>query len=109
MAAFRLLHGRFKVLGFRIGNVAYCTDTNQIPPESLALLDGLDVLVLDALRPQPHVSHFSLDQAIAVSQQLRPKLTLLTHLSHELEHAATVARLPPGIAPAYDGLRVPLT
>jgi phosphoribosyl 1,2-cyclic phosphate phosphodiesterase len=109
MSAFRLLHGRFKVLGFRIGKVAYCTDTNQIPPESLAQLEGLDVLILDALRAEPHVSHFSLDQAIAVSEQLRPKLTLLTHLSHDLEHAATVARLPAGIAPAYDGLRLPLT
>ena len=109
ITALRLLHGRFQVLGFRIGNVAYCTDTNAIPPESWPLLAGLDVLVLDALRPEPHVTHFSLDEAVAVATRLGAKQTLLTHLSHELEHEATAARLPPGIALAYDGLRVPLT
>lgn len=109
ISALRLLHGRFQVLGFRFGNVAYCTDTNNIPPESWPLLAGLDVLVLDALRPEPHATHFSLDEAVAVARQLGAKQTLLTHLSHELEHAATAASLPPDIALAYDGLRVPLT
>jgi phosphoribosyl 1,2-cyclic phosphate phosphodiesterase len=109
ITALRLLHGRFQVLGFRVGKVAYCTDTNAIPPESWPLLTGLDLLVLDALRPEPHATHFSLDEAVAVAQRLAPKQTLLTHLSHELEHEATAAGLPPGIALAYDGLRVPLT
>ena len=105
ITALRLQHGRFEVLGFRIGNVAYCTDTNAIPPESWSLLAGLDLLVLDALRPQPHATHFSLDEAVAVATHLGAKQTLLTHLSHELEHEATAAGLPPGIALAYDGLR----
>lgn len=105
----RLLHGRFRVLGFRIGNVAYCTDTNNIPAESMPLLEGLDVLVLDCLRPRPHMTHFSLDEAIDIARQLRPKRTLFTHMSHELEHAATNAALPPGMELAYDGLRLPLT
>ena len=106
----RLKHGpRFDVLGFRIGNVAYCTDTSGIPPESLALLEGLDVLVLDALRERPHVTHFSLDQAIEIARQLRPRRTIFTHMSHDLGHAATNARLPPGMELGYDGLRVPLT
>jgi phosphoribosyl 1,2-cyclic phosphate phosphodiesterase len=104
----RLGHGRFRVLGFRIGNVAYCTDTNLIPEVSLPLLDGLDVLVLDALRPRPHSTHFGLDQAIAAARHLRPKRTLFTHMSHELEHQATNATLPEGLELAYDGLRLPL-
>lgn len=105
----RLLHGRFEVLGFRVGNIAYCTDTNKIPDESRALLQGLDVLILDALRPRPHVSHFSLDEAVAVALELKPKRTVFTHMGHELEHAAVNAALPPGMELAYDGLRVPLT
>jgi phosphoribosyl 1,2-cyclic phosphate phosphodiesterase len=105
----RLHHGRFRVLGFRIGNVAYCTDTNEIPPESWPLLEGLDTLILDALRVQPHATHFSLEQAVAVAERLRPRRTLFTHLSHDLEHAATNAGLPAGMSLAYDGLHVPLT
>jgi len=105
----RLRHGlRFDVLGFRIGNVAYCTDVNAIPAESMLLLQGLDVLVLDALRPQSHTTHFSLDEAIAVARELAPQQTYFTHMSHELEHEATNAALPPGMALAYDGQRIPL-
>lgn len=105
----RLIHGRFRVLGFRYGNIAYCTDTNQIPDESWPALTGLDVLVLDALRHKPHSTHFSLDEAVAIAQRVGAKRTLLTHMSHDLEHAATNAALPPGIELAYDGLRLPLT
>ena len=105
----RLGHGPWRILGFRTGNVAYCTDTNEIPPESWPLLEGLDVLILDALRPRPHTSHFSLSQAIEVAQRLKPKRTLFTHMSHDLEHQATNNALPPGMELAYDGLRVPLT
>lgn len=105
----RLLHGKMGILGFRVGNVAYCTDTNGIPPESMARLEGLDVLILDALREEPHVTHFSLDEAMAVARQLAPRRTYFTHLSHRLEHEATSRRLPPGMELAYDGLRIPLT
>lgn len=105
----RLIHGpRFQVLGFRIGKIAYCTDTNQIPDDSWPLLEGLDTLILDALRPQPHVSHFCLDEAVAVAERVRARRTLFTHISHELDHAQTNARLPAGMELAYDGLRVPL-
>jgi phosphoribosyl 1,2-cyclic phosphate phosphodiesterase len=105
----RLKHGkRFEVLGFRFGNVAYCTDTNAIPPESIQRLQGLDVLVLDALRPRGHATHFSLEEAIEVARALAPRQTYFTHMSHELEHEATNALLPPGMALAYDGLRIPL-
>jgi phosphoribosyl 1,2-cyclic phosphate phosphodiesterase len=105
----RMWHGKFRVLGFRIGNIAYCTDTNGIPTESLAQLHGLDVLILDALRARPHVSHFSLDQAVEVARQLRPKRTLFTHMCHDLEHEATNATLPEGMELAYDGLRLELS
>jgi phosphoribosyl 1,2-cyclic phosphate phosphodiesterase len=105
----RLGHGRFRVLGFRIDNVAYCTDTNSIPEASSPLLEGLDVLVLDALRPRPHSTHFGLGQAIAAARRLRPKRTFFTHMSHELEHETTNATLPAGMELAYDGLRLPLS
>jgi phosphoribosyl 1,2-cyclic phosphate phosphodiesterase len=102
----RLHHGRFRVLGFRFGNIAYCTDVNAIPGESLSLLSGLDVLILDALRPRPHPTHFSLDEAIEMARQIGAKRTFFTHMSHELEHAETNARLPPGMELAYDGLKL---
>ena len=105
----RLRHGHFDVLGFRVGNVAYCTDTNEIPQESWPLLADLDVLILDSLRRRPHVTHFSLQEAIEVAERVRPKRTFFTHLSHELEHDATNASLPAGMELAYDGLRIPLT
>ncbi len=105
----RLAHGRSQVLGFRVGKVAYCTDCNFIPNETWPLLSGLDVLILDALRPRPHVTHFSLTEAIAIAERVGAKRTLFTHMSHELEHEATSSQLPPGMELAYDGLRVPLT
>jgi phosphoribosyl 1,2-cyclic phosphate phosphodiesterase len=104
----RLLHGRSGVLGFRFGDVAYCTDVKEIPPESMSLLTGLDVLILDALRREPHVTHMSLGEALDAAARLAPKRTFLTHLSHSLEHEATNAELPPGVDLAYDGLRIPL-
>lgn len=106
----RLKHGpRFEVLGFRVGNIAYCTDTNAIPPESFPLLEGLDVLVLDALRDRPHATHFSLEEALAVSRRISPRRTVLTHVSHELDYESTNARLPAGIELACDGMRIPLS
>jgi len=105
----RLNHGKFRVLGFRIGNFAYCTDTNEIPPESWPLLEGLDTLVLDALRFKPHQTHFSLDEAVEVAQKLRPQQTYFTHVSHEMEYDTVNALLPPRMQLAYDGLRVALS
>lgn len=99
-----LVHAHFNVLGFRIDDVAYCTDVSRIPPESWPLLEGLRVLVLDALRNKPHLAHFSVDQALEVVDRLKPGKTYLTHMSHDLEHEATNRRLPPGVELAYDGL-----
>jgi phosphoribosyl 1,2-cyclic phosphate phosphodiesterase len=105
----RLRHGRGDVLGFRFGNLAYCTDTNAIPPASWPLLEGLDVLILDALRSRPHVTHFSLDEAVEVARRAAARQTYFTHMSHDLEHEATCRRLPRGMSLAYDGLRIPLS
>lgn len=102
-------HGpHFDVLGFRIGDFAYCTDTNSIPESSMELLDGLDTFVVDALRRKAHPTHFSLDEAVEVAQRVKARRTYLTHLSHDLEYEATNAILPAGIELAYDGLRVGL-
>lgn len=101
-----VLHGPTTVLGFRFGDVAYVTDTNQIPPASLEQLRGLDVLILDALREQPHPTHFSVSEALAVVAELRPRRTYLTHICHDLLHAETNQRLPPGVELAYDGLTI---
>jgi len=106
----RLVHGpTVPVLGFRFGNVAYCTDVNAIPASSMEQLRGLDVLVLDCLRREPHATHFGLNQALAAVEELQPRRTLLTHMSHQLDHDAINAELPPGVELAYDGLEVLLT
>ena len=97
------------MLGFRIGNVAYCTDTNSIPAASMDQLRGLDVLVLDCLRHKPHTTHFGLDEALDIAAELAPRRTLLTHISHDFLHEEINAKLPRGVELAYDGLSVPLT
>lgn len=101
-----LLHGTTSVLGFRFGPVAYVTDCNRIPPESMEMLRGLEVLVLDALRWRPHPTHFNVDQALEVVDRLRPRRTYLTHTTHDLEYSATNEKLPDGVEMAYDGLTV---
>ena len=99
-----LLHGGFDVLGFRFDDVAYCTDVSGIPADSWPRLEGLRVLVLDALRPHPHPGHFSIDQALEVIARLKPGRAYLTHMTHEVDHETTNRRLPPGVELAYDGL-----
>ena len=101
-----LLHASMPVLGFRVGNLAYCTDVSEIPESSFGLLEGLDVLILDALQYRPHVSHFTIDQAIAAAKRLGAKQTYFTHIAHGVSHATASEQLPDGIKLAYDGLRV---
>jgi phosphoribosyl 1,2-cyclic phosphate phosphodiesterase len=103
-----ILHGRREILGFRIGGFAYLTDCSHLPDSSKALLDNLDLLVLGALRDRPHPTHFSLEQAVAAARDVAPARALFTHISHELPHVATCARLPASMALAYDGLSVDL-
>jgi phosphoribosyl 1,2-cyclic phosphate phosphodiesterase len=97
-------HGKLDILGYRVGRFAYLTDVSTIPDDSFALLDGLDVLVLSALRPRPHPTHLSLDQAIAEARRVGARRTLLTHMGHEMPHAAISGNLPPGVELAHDGL-----
>ena len=98
-----LMHGSMPILGFRIGNLAYCTDVSFIPETSFPLLEGLDVLVLDALQHKKHITHFSVEQAIEAAQRIGAKQTLFTHIGHTLAHDATNRALPPNIRLAYDG------
>lgn len=101
-----LQHGRYAVFGFRLGTMAYCTDVNRIPDESWPLLEDLDVLVLDALRHTPHPTHFSLGEALAVIERVRPRQAYLTHISCRLDPAQAKKEMPPNVQLAYDGLRV---
>jgi phosphoribosyl 1,2-cyclic phosphate phosphodiesterase len=101
-----LRHGGMTVLGFRLGGFAYATDCNEIPPESRVLLRGLDLLILDALRFTPHPTHFTLPEALAMIEELQPRRALLTHIAHEIDHAAVAATLPPAVELGYDGLIV---
>lgn len=101
-----ITHGPRDILGFRIGRFAYLTDCNAIPDASWPLLDGLDVLVVGALRDRPHPSHFTVAEAIEAARRANASRAFFTHMCHDLGHAATNARLPQGMALAYDGLTI---
>jgi phosphoribosyl 1,2-cyclic phosphate phosphodiesterase len=99
-----LWHGARTIFGYRIGSFAYLTDCSAIPDASWPLLDGVEIVVIDALRERPHPTHLSVDQALAVVERLAPERAWFTHMCHDLPHAATCARLPAGVELAYDGL-----
>lgn len=102
-----LMHGKMPILGYRFGDIGYLTDVKTIPDESIKLLQNLDVLVMTALRKDPHPAHMSLDEALRAAETLEPKLTLFTHIAHEMGRYANVsAELPAGTALAIDGLTV---
>ncbi len=104
-----VFHGELSITGYRFGNVAYITDVSTIPEESFALLEGLDVLILSALRHAPHPSHATLDQAVRWANRIGARQTWFTHISHDLGAAETNANLPEGMALAHDGLTLPVT
>lgn len=101
-------HGPTEVFGYRLGAFAYLTDCNTIPEASLGLLDGVEVLILDALRYRPHSTHFSVDEALAEAERIGARRTIFTHLAHEIDYAAPAVALPPGVELGYDGLRLEL-
>ena len=103
-----LMHGTRPILGFRIGNFAYLTDCSRIPDETWPLLDGLDTMILDALRHRPHPTHFTVAEALQVVDRARPRATYFTHICHDLPHVDTNRALPEGVQLAYDGLVVPI-
>jgi phosphoribosyl 1,2-cyclic phosphate phosphodiesterase len=102
-----ILHGDLSIAGFRAGSAAYLTDMSSIPDSSLPLLEDLEVLIIDALRPQPHPSHANVEQALAWIERLAPRRAFFTHMSHELEHSEAEQELPAHVRLAYDGLRIP--
>ena len=101
-----LMHGDLPVLGFRVGRLAYCTDVSRIPDASFPLLEGLDVLVLDALQHKKHTTHFNLEEAVEAAERIGAAQTWFTHIAHGLPHAQTNRELPPEMQLAYDGQRV---
>ena len=101
---FSVMHGRIPILGYRIGPLAYITDGSELPEGTIEALQGLDVLVINALRREPHPTHFHLAAALAAVERIKPRRAFLTHISHDFDHAALAAELPAGVAPAYDGL-----
>ncbi|HEX6105387.1 MAG TPA: MBL fold metallo-hydrolase [Gemmatimonadales bacterium] len=99
-------HGHLRVFGYRFGGLAYITDVKAVPDAERAQLQGLDVLVLNALWWRPHPTHLSIGEAVQTARDLGARRTFLTHLTHETGHQALAAQLPPGVMPAYDGLTV---
>jgi len=98
------IHGSGHSLGFRIGNMAYCTDVNQFPPETLQQLYNLDMLIIDALQYERHPSHFSYQEALTLIKELQPKRVLLTHMHTALDYQTLLRETPEHVEPAYDGL-----
>jgi phosphoribosyl 1,2-cyclic phosphate phosphodiesterase len=103
---FRLIHGAIEALGFRVGGLAYSADVSAIPPESVGALEDLDTWVIDALRDAPHPSHFCLADALAWIARMRPRRAVLTNLHTDLDYQDLLRRLPDGVEPAFDGLKI---
>lgn len=99
-------HGRMNVLGYRVGKIAYVTDCSYIPDTTIALMQGLEVLVLDCLRPKPHTTHLHVEQSLEYARRIGAKKTVFTHMSWELEYDAFKKSLPRGMIPAFDGLQL---
>ncbi len=102
---FHVLHGKLPVAGIRIGDLAYITDAHTIPEESTRYLENLDVLIINCLRHEKHYSHMNLEEVLELVENFKPKMTYLTHISHQLSlHSELLADLPQHVRPAYDGL-----
>lgn len=102
----RQIHGRIESLGFRINDVAYCNDVNELPEETKARLHGLDTLVVDALRETPHPTHAHLDQALAWVEELKPRKTVLTNLHIDMDYDTLRQKLPDNVEPGFDGYTI---
>jgi phosphoribosyl 1,2-cyclic phosphate phosphodiesterase len=102
----QVTHYRLPILGFRIDNMAYITDASYIEEKELDKLQNLDILIINALRPEKHYSHFNVEEAVAVAERLRPKKTYFTHISHYISHELCSKNLPENMGFAYDGLVV---
>ena len=101
----QLTHYKMPVFGYRIGKFAYITDANVVADEELKKLDGVEVMVINALRKTSHVSHFSLEEALQIIERVKPKMAYLTHFSHQMgKYVDVVKELPSNVLPAHDGL-----
>lgn len=100
------IHGDIRSLGFRVGNIAYCSDVSGFPPETVPLLQGLEVLVIDALQYKPHSSHFSLSEALEWIERLKPQRAVLTHMHTPLDYETVRRQTPDHVEPAYDGMAI---
>jgi len=99
-------HGEYPIEAYRFGSAAYLTDFSTIPEATMAQLEGLDILILDALRHHPHPTHSTLANSLSIVEQLKPKRAFFTHMSHDLPHEATNATLPDHVRLSYDGLKL---
>jgi phosphoribosyl 1,2-cyclic phosphate phosphodiesterase len=102
-------HADIQSLGYRFGNFAYSTDVNGFPEESFAMLEGLDVWVVDCLRQKPSYTHSRLEMTLEWIERLKPKRAILTHMAHEMDYDTLARELPPGVEPGYDGLVVEIS
>lgn len=103
---FRLLHGNTEVTGYKFGQLAYATDCNAIPEESKSILKNIPILILDGIRYEMHKTHFTIPEAIEVSKELNAGLTILIHLTHNVDHATVSKDLPKNVVIAYDGMMI---
>lgn len=101
-------HANWIIFGYRIGEMAYLTDCSGIPEESMKKLQGLHLLIIGALRYNPHPAHFNVEQAVNVILKIKPKFAVFTHMGHEIEYEELSRRLPEGIMPGYDGMEFEL-
>jgi phosphoribosyl 1,2-cyclic phosphate phosphodiesterase len=104
--AVKVMHGDAPITGYRFGQAAYLTDFSEIPEESFAQLQNLDILFLDALRHTPHPTHSTVESSLRIVDRLKPKRAFFTHIAHELPHEATNATLPPHVRLSYDGMKL---
>ncbi len=105
----RCFHHKLPVYGFRIGDITYITDTNFIPKEEMEKIKGTRILIINALHKKKHISHFNLEDALAIIHEINPEKAFLTHISHTFgKHAAIQSELPDNVFLAYDGLRIQL-
>ena len=101
-----VLHGKSHILGYRVGNIAYLTDVSEIPESSFALLQDLDILLLDCLRETSHPTHINIEQSLSYISRIQAKQSYMIHMTHELEYASLAKKLPKGVFVGYDGLKL---
>jgi phosphoribosyl 1,2-cyclic phosphate phosphodiesterase len=101
-----VLHGRGQIFGYRIGNLAYMTDVSEIPESSFALLENLDLVLLDCLREKSHPTHINIEQSLAYIGRIKAKQSYMIHMTHELEYASLSKKLPKDVFVGFDGLKL---